>query len=229
VQLQLQWTDPQTGTQFKPVLEPPIGLGSEFAAMPNLTEAGQRVSRIVLAEAAVDPYHALITEREGELLITDRGSRLGTQVNGVRLPSSTLFDGDRLQIGSFEIQVTLIGAIRRPDTGSDAESANPLGGCDRMIGFLVKRRCGRTDRTGCPNCNGGQSSADPNYDPYFYERNYYPGFGFYRLGDWGHPYYSDRNSYSYNSETRSVDFTEADGTSLEQENEGDYEQDMGAS
>jgi hypothetical protein len=207
--------------QLSPRLETPIALGSDFAALPNLTADGERISRIVLAEATIDPYHALITAQNGELLIADRNSQLGTQINGVRLPSSTLFEGDRLQIGSFQIQV--LSAISRPANVTNSQT----GGCDRQVGFLIKRRCGRTDATNCPDCNG-EMTAVPYSDPYFYDRNLYHDFGAYS-GGWGNDYYSDRDCYSYNPDTGSIDFTEADSTSLEQETEVDYEQDMGAS
>jgi len=46
---------------------------------------------------------------------------------------------------------------------------------------------------------------------------------------WGGNYYHRRDYYFYNTETGSVDFTEADAISLESEFDTDYEQDMGAS
>lgn len=216
--IQLSWIDPATESQRRPSLEAPIALGSDFTQMPGVIGEG-RVARMVISGNQVAPYHALITEQDGEWLITDQNSPNGMLINGSRLPSSTLFHGDRIQLGEVQIQVHLA------NNNSSPVPVASSAGCDRRVGFLVKRRCGRTDSTGCPDCNGGQA----DYDPYFYDHGYYSGFGNYHSGYWGHHYYSDRDDYSYNPITRSVDFTEADSNAFEQEGDQDYEQDMGAS
>lgn len=243
MQIQLSWIDPVMQSLRQPVLETPVALGREFALMPGVID-GQRVSRIVLGDDRVEPYHALLTEQQGELLITDQGSRLGTKVNGVVLPGSTVLDGDQIQIGPFQIQIKLLNGIsgaqqtaRFPETpaanstpafGTSVPSRTPVSGserCDRMVGFLFKRRCDRTNRTNCPYCRGGEL----NTDPYFYDYSYYPGFGRYTHGHWGSSYYHHRDSYFYNPETGCVDFTEADNAAFAQEGDVDYEQDFGAS
>ncbi len=213
MQIQLIWTDATTGNSREPVLETPVALGSEFSQMPEEID-GNQVSRMVLSDTQVSPYHALIQESfNNQLIIVDQNSSTGTEVNGVRLPSTTLLNGDRIRIGSFEIQVRLGASIR---TGSNE-------GCDRMVGFLFKRRCGRTDSTGCPYCQGGQT----NEDPYWNDYSYYRGYG--RYDDWGNYYYYRRNYYYYNRETHEVDFTEADSEAFEQESDTDFEVDFGAS
>ncbi len=88
-----------------------------------------------------------------------------------------------------------------------------------MVGFLFKRRCGRTDTTGCPHCN-------PTYEE---DYAYYSGYGEYRSGYWGDRYYYNRDRYDYDPETGNIDFTEADTASLEDENDTDFETNMGAS
>ena len=217
MQIQLNWTDPNTGQQQQPILQTPVALGQEFAAMPNQIN-GNPVSRIVLADSQVNDYHALIDSYNGELMIVDQNSSVGTLINGIRLPSSTIIDGDRLQIGSYQIQIKL--------SVSAAASTNSEGTwqCDRMVGFLFSRRCGRTSKVGCPDCGGNYE----NNEPYFSDRSYYSGYGRYDRGYWGNDYYN-RDHYGNNTETNNVDFTESDNAALESEVDGDFEQDMGAS
>lgn len=225
MQIQLSWVDPDTGDRQEIVLETPVALGREFAQMPDEIH-GNRVSRIVLADSQVAEYHALLDVSNNELIAVDRNTSTGTLINGVRLPSSTIIEGDRLQIGPYEIQVNL--NIRATAPSSLGETWT----CDRMVGFLFPRRCGRTSRIGCEYCNSGSVN-----DPYFYERSYYSGYGRYDRGNWGSDYYEERDRYSYNSETGdvdfastgSVDFTDADNISLETEADTDFEHDMGAS
>ncbi|PSB04106.1 FHA domain-containing protein [Merismopedia glauca] len=217
MQIQLVWTDITTGKQFNPTLETPITLGKNFQGMPA-EMSGKRVSRIVLSDPTVAGYHALIDESQGELLVINQNPNATTLINGVSLPSSTIVDGDRLQIGAFEIQVFLT-ATAPQNSGNTTQWK-----CDRNLGFLIPKPCGRTDPTGCPHCHG-----NPNQPDVYYERSYYPDYGNYNRGYWGHNYYSQRDYYSYNSNTGNVDFTEADANSVAMENDTDYELDMGAS
>ncbi|MBD0336780.1 MAG: hypothetical protein ICV62_14925 [Cyanobacteria bacterium Co-bin13] len=241
MRIQLTWTDP-SGQQRQPILETPIALGSDFDAMPNSHE-GQRVSRLVLPDSAVAAYHALIEVRSETPLITTPAGQT-VRINGLTLPMSTLFEGDVLQIGPFSLALNLSPAEASVSTaGSPGEptAAAAMGmapvavsqneglgpeGCDRKVGFLFKRRCGRTSREDCPYCNGGQSTNDP----YFYdEYSAYPGYGTYSRGYWGHSYYAHRHDPGYYSGRGQADFTEADAAAFESENDQDYEMDMGAS
>ena len=216
MQVQLIWTDPTTGEQRQPVLETPVAMGRNFAQMPAEID-GRRVSRIVLEDPQVSDYHALIDVSNNDLVIVDQNSSTGTLINGVRLPSNTLMEGDRLQIGTYELQIKTRIAVSA-SSGGEWE-------CDRKVGFLFPRRCGRTSRTGCPYCG----TNDVNNDPYFYEHSYYVGYGSYTRGYWGSDYYSDRDQYAYNPETGEIDFTEGDNVSFENEGDEDFEVDMGAS
>ena len=217
MQIQLSWIDPVTGERREPVLETPVALGGEFTSMPQELD-GNRVARIVLANEQVTEYHALIDVANGELIVVDQNSSTGTLINGVRLPSSTLIDGDRLQIGSYEIQLNPSSSQATSSSGMGAS-----GECDRMVGFLFKRRCGRTTNIGCPYC------SYPDNNPYYYDYSYYSGYGNYNRGYWGSNYYDNRDRYYYDPETGNVDFTEADNMSLEGEMDADFEMDMGAS
>jgi hypothetical protein len=203
LQIQLSWIDPNTEERREPLLEIPVAIGREFQEMPQESD-GQRVSRVVIQDDAIADYHALIDWQNQELTISDQNSGSGIKINGVQLNSASLRNGDRIEIGSCEIVVSFTATAWK---------------CDRMVGFLFKRPCGRTDRIDCPDCN---NSYDNDYA-------YYSEYGYYRSGNWGSSYYDDRDRYSYDPETGNVDFTEADAISLENEQDEDFEQDMGAS
>jgi len=88
--------------------------------------------------------------------------------------------------------------------------------CQKIVGFLFPRTCGRTDRTNCPYCRGQAGGPDNYYlannHPYRTDRALYPNYGTYtESGGWVE-----------------IDFTEADGAALIPDPR-DYEQDMGAS
>ncbi|OCQ99580.1 peptide-binding protein [Nostoc sp. MBR 210] len=200
MQIQLTWIDPNTGDRREPVLEIPVAIGKQFDAMPQQIHE-QRVSRIVIEDDLIADYHALIDWQNQELTIINQNTTNSIKINDNQLTNGILQSGDRIQIGSCEIVVNF---------------AN-LGECDRMVGFLFKRRCGRIDRSNCPDCN---TSYDDDYA-------YYPEYGSYRY--WGSSYYHDRDNYSYDPETGNVDFTEADAISFEAERDSDFETNMGAS
>jgi len=202
LQIQLSWTDPNTGDTRNPTLETPVAIGRTFAAMPSENN-GQRVSRITIEDDLIADYHALIDWQNQELIIIDQNTSNRMQINGVQLTNGSLKNGDRIRIGNCEIIINFT-----PTPGE----------CDRMIGFLFKRRCGRTDTTGCPHCH-------PTYEE---DYAYYSDYGNYRSG-WGSEYYYNRDRYYYDSQTGNVDFTEADAMSLETEFDHDYETNMGAS
>lgn len=270
MRIQLTWTDPITGELHQPILSTPVALGRVFEAMPA-EHQGQQVSRLVLNDAAIGEYHTLIQERNGTPLITTPLG-LNIQINSLSLPTSTLFEGDAIQIGSYSLQLSLspeepptstpsspsavaaspstldelvssldTASIRRSSEDGGSESpptaqppsttealpteALPTDGCDRMVGFLFKRRCDRTSREGCPHCHGGRVYDDP----YFYEYDYYPGYSNYGRGSWGHSYYSHRDYYYYDHNRGQVDFTQADAAAFDTEADQDYEMDMGAS
>ncbi|MBD2353851.1 FHA domain-containing protein [Tolypothrix sp. FACHB-123] len=202
MQVQLSWLDPNSEEQREPLLETPVAIGRSFSEMPQQINE-QRVSRIAIEDDLIADYHALIDWQNQELVITDQNTSNGIKINGVQVIGGILKNGDRISIGACEIVVIFTTQVWE---------------CDRMVGFLFKRRCGRTDRTGCPDCN--QTYED--------DYAYYSEYGNYRSG-WGRDYYEDRDRYSYDPETGNVDFTEADAVSLETEQDADFESDMGAS
>ncbi|MBD2448391.1 FHA domain-containing protein [Nostoc sp. FACHB-152] len=201
MQIQLTWTDPNTSTRTELRLETPVAIGRQTATMPQ--QIGEKgVSRVAIADDLIADYHALIDEQNQELIIIDQNTNNGIKINGVQSSNGILKNGDRIQIGTAEIVVNITTTAWE---------------CDRMVGFLFKRRCGRTDRTNCPFCN----------ESYTEDYAYYPNYGSYR-DSWGSSYYRE-TTYSYESETGNVDFTDADGNSLEDERNTDFETNMGAS
>ncbi len=112
MQLQLNWEDPTSGESYQPLLSLPIAFGREASQIPaNI--AGQQVSPIVLASEQISRFHASITSDAGQLKISDSSTN-GTFVNGQRLRQSSrpLVSGDTIQIGPYEITVTV------PPTGN---------------------------------------------------------------------------------------------------------------
>lgn len=213
MRIQLFYIDPITSTQRQPVLETPIALGSDFNAMPAILN-DRRVSRIALNHIQIAAYHTLLDDLEdGQLRVFDQGT--GLQVNGIAQSVALIQAGDRLQIGPCEVQVSLPETAE--PTAPVATNASPdLPGCNRSIGFLFPRRCGRTDPTGCPHCEGGRVA-----DPYaaYPERSLYQGYGYYGGNAW---------SGGYLESGGTIDFTEADAASFDN-SDLDFEQDMGAS
>jgi FHA domain len=213
LQIQLFWTDPNTGEARQPSLETPVAIGREFSQMPSEIN-GKRVARMVIKDDLIADYHALIDWQNQELTIVNQSSNSSSlKINNIETPSSSLNNSDRIQIGECEIVVNFT---------VPTATTTDVWECDRMVGFLFKRRCGRTDRTNCPDCN----QTD---DPYYYDYEYYSGYGNYRSGRWGNNYYNERDRYCYDPESGNVDFTEADSICLENERDGDFETNMGAS
>jgi FHA domain len=202
LQIQLSWIDPNSEERREPLLETPVAIGRLFSEMPQQIDE-QRVSRITIQDDLIADYHALIDWQNQELIITDQNTSSGVKINGVQITGGILTDGDRITIGACEIVVHFTATAWE---------------CDRMVGFLFKRRCGRTDRTGCADC---EQSYENDYAFYSEYGNYHSG--------WGRDYYDDRDRYSYDPETGNVDFTEADAVSLEAQRDADFESDMGAS
>lgn len=236
MRIQLRWTDPSTGQNQQPFLETPIALGREFTVMPGVVD-GQRVSRAVIAHPQVAEYHALITEQAGELIITDQ-SGAGVQFPNGAVTVGRLNNQTTFQLGPVILQVSLSNGNTSTTSegvalasGVDLPAAGTASvgemGCDRKIGFLFQRRCGRTDPTGCTYCQGGLLPS--SQDPFQVDHGYYPGYGYYGRGSWGHNYYNQRDYYAYHPDTRSIDFNESDVASFEEEGDMDFENQLDAS
>lgn len=60
-------------------------------------------NRLRLRNAHISRTHAVIEQVNGELCVTDASSRNGTYVNGKRIDSAPLRDGDRVTFGGIEL------------------------------------------------------------------------------------------------------------------------------
>lgn len=220
MRIKLNWTQLETGERQQLFLETPIAIGSDPAQLPtHLNE--QPVMPLVLAHPAVAPYQAYLTAAAEALEIVPIADQ-PIRVNSAILSNPILQDGDFLQIGPYQIQI--LTHLTQYAESTDAQFA-ATGECTRMVGFLIRKRCGRTSKVGCPYCDQGYQ----NDDPYYYDRALYPDYGTYGYGNWGHAYYGERDRYWYDPATGNIDFTEADSGSLENLADTDFEQDMWAS
>lgn len=211
MKVQLTWIEIEFRQERSPTFETPIAIGRTFGLMPSNLE-GNPVSRLVLDGDDILDYHALLLERDGRLKIQPRRSQL--RINGEPcLPDFCLLkNGDRIQIGSYEIAISMSEASP-PDV---AETA----GCDRIVGVLFPHRCGRLRSEECPHCGGGEIDGDP----YFIAREHdlYENYGDYADSNW-----FDEAAIEGLGEGKSVgfDFTEADTGALEAEATG-FERDL---
>ncbi|MBD2042436.1 FHA domain-containing protein [Microcoleus sp. FACHB-672] len=119
IQIRLRWDDPATGERREPVLGLPIALGREFSQMPGEI-AGTRISRLVLNSDQVSRFHALIDMESGGLVVVDQGSRNGTFVNGTLQKRCALANGDTLQVGPYQINVSFAGSAAAPTQASNS-------------------------------------------------------------------------------------------------------------
>jgi hypothetical protein len=206
LQVQLTYINQATGESQQTSLATPIALGTDLSRMPDAI-GGQPAQKLVLNDTQMLDYHASLTERGGQLSVIAQPNGF-IEINGRSVANTALQMGDNFKIGAWQVTVQL-------EQGGT--------GCDHQVGFLFKRRCGRTDPRDCLHCSGtGQNAYDDDYA-------YYRGYGSYHNGYWGDRYYDDRDRYAYNSDTGNVDFTDADSVSFINESDTDYEQDMGAS
>jgi pSer/pThr/pTyr-binding forkhead associated (FHA) protein len=72
----------------------------------NLTIGRVQGNDIVLEDLTVSRLHATIAVKGRRLLVSDEGSKNGITVNGTRVLSAELYDGDILRIGkNYTIKV----------------------------------------------------------------------------------------------------------------------------
>ncbi len=248
MRIQLDWIDPVTGRLRRPQYDLPVAIGREFSQLPQEID-GQRVARLTLEDPDLLPYHgALQLNVLGEpALVLQPQARAG--VNGRPYGGTTagLQTGDRLQLGALELTITILrepdslhpSASLSPSTPERAWGAtvvpasppaprSPAGTpqapgpvpCDRLVGFLFPRRCGRISRENCPHCRGGEIGDDP----YFLasERSIYTHYGDYSASPWG------REGLDSPADPSAYDFTEADAAAFAV-TATDFEQDLDAS
>lgn len=83
-------------------------LGASYALLPLTTLGRAPTNTIVLDDTFCSQEHALVTRRDGQWWLEDRGSSNGTRLNGepVREPV-VLSSGDVIGVGRLELRVEL--------------------------------------------------------------------------------------------------------------------------
>lgn len=78
--------------------------GSRFLLDVDLTTAGRHPNaEIFLDDVTVSRKHAEFRRSEGRFTVTDLASLNGTYLNGERVDSAPLTDGDEVQVGKFKL------------------------------------------------------------------------------------------------------------------------------
>ena len=80
-----------------------IGLTYRVADERVLLGRGADAEVVVTGEGASRRHAELVRNATGSIRLVDLGSRNGTLVNGVRVRSAVLEDGDRIRIGDTEL------------------------------------------------------------------------------------------------------------------------------
>jgi pSer/pThr/pTyr-binding forkhead associated (FHA) protein len=102
--IQLSYLDPETRQSRSQILEPPIAIGRDLSRI-SAQFNGDRLSPLLLSATDVSRFHAIITWDGDRLIVLDQNSAGGTQINQTQQQRGVLANGDRLQIGSYEITI----------------------------------------------------------------------------------------------------------------------------
>ena len=108
-QIRLKWDDPSTREPFQQTFPLPVTIGRSHSN--HLTLNSDRVSR----------QHAVIEQRDDQIMIRDLESSNGTQINQERITEKSLVDGDLLQIGPFVIEVDVAPFALPPEPQPSGE------------------------------------------------------------------------------------------------------------
>ena len=78
----------------------PFGIENEVALTADLYSLGRASDNdIVLEDSGVSRHHGRLERQDGGYRFTDLGSHNGTFINGLKVNSAPLEDGDRVQVG----------------------------------------------------------------------------------------------------------------------------------
>ena len=94
----------------------------------------------LFGDPSVQPRHAVIERRGADYVIKNLAVQDGTFVNGNRIESVDLHDGDRINIGGYEMKFHLRGtsAAARQQASLSADAVNPAHVATRLAGANAK-------------------------------------------------------------------------------------------
>ena len=211
MKLKLTFLDLVTQQPKEIMVNTPVAIGCDIGAMP--TEVDQQdITHVLVFDASINTYHALVRERKEKIVVTDTSLNrpIGVSKN-------------RFTVGGVKFTFEVLEPELETSNHHSQTISNSSNQCEKMVGFLFKRPCDRTSSVDCPHCN----NVEDELNDYASDYVYYENFGNYDA--WGHTYYRDRHYYHYDSNHRSVEFTEADNVAFESEGDRDFEQDYSAS
>lgn len=99
--------------------------GREFVLQEGENGVGRGIDNdVILADVAVSRRHLRIIRQAGELILKDLGSGNGTQLNGKKVSTATLAEGDRIELGETTLVVRTPGAAFAAVDTLDARGAD---------------------------------------------------------------------------------------------------------
>ncbi len=109
--------DPHGGVSSPPVRSPAASrvrlivgteeIAYELVSGPYVMGRFAKGVDIAIPETTVSRVHCAIVVSASEVFVRDLGSRWGTLVNGARVETSPLFDGDELRLGQIRVAVRI--------------------------------------------------------------------------------------------------------------------------
>lgn len=113
--------------------------GREFPLPPDLTIVIGRVSDVdlLMLDEKVSRKHAKISTHQGQVVIEDLASRNGTFVNGARIRSSELKEGDQIVIGASTIKLMSLGEAKARSPQPAAPSAQAASSPPPAVSSLI--------------------------------------------------------------------------------------------
>jgi pSer/pThr/pTyr-binding forkhead associated (FHA) protein len=105
------------------------GTGKDHALAGACVVGRHASAQFVLEDPLVSRNHFRVLLEDGAWMLYDLGSRNGTVVNGARVTSRPLADGDRIVVGATElefVQKDMLAAARPVAAASAAPPARPV-------------------------------------------------------------------------------------------------------
>ncbi len=117
--------------------------GARFTIEGAITVGRDPSNELVLNDSGVSLVHCQLTNTRQAQRVKDMGSTNGTWVNGARVVSRPLFDGDCLTIGGNQIRIELPAlndANDAPTPQRPADDMTPARSIDSSVQYFLKRK-----------------------------------------------------------------------------------------